>query len=120
MVSNQIPEEKPLQAASFAIHAARGVIRDQRTRRWVMVTLLGVAMVQNILGITVLNEVLSPHVRPFWFTGYWFICAWLTITAILLAMFDLLLVRSEERKARRNLREQMERASSSSVEPLNR
>ena len=119
MVSNQTPEEKPLQHASFAIHATRGVIRHQRTRRQVMLFILGLALVQMILGATVLKDALNPHVHPFWFTCYWLVCAWFTITAILLAMFDLLLVRSEEHKARRRLREEMERAASSSGESLN-
>ena len=30
------PEEKNLEAVSFVVHATRGVIRDQRTRRKAM------------------------------------------------------------------------------------
>ena len=33
------PEEKRLQAASFLVHATRGVIRDQNTRRYAMLFL---------------------------------------------------------------------------------
>jgi undecaprenyl pyrophosphate phosphatase UppP len=110
-VTNQTSEEKRLRHTSFAIHATRGVIRDQKTRRSVMLVLLLVALVQIIVGVTILQGRLDPHVRPGLFIFFWLICAWLTITAVLLALFDLLIVRSEERKARRELQQEIERAS---------
>ena len=107
MVTNEIPDEKPLQHTPFVIHATRGVIRDQKTRRRVMVLLLTVAIVLMIFGTTVLQSILNPHERPGWFLFYWLVCAWLTVTAILIAVFDLLMVTSEGRKAERQLRENM-------------
>ena len=109
---DQTPEEKRLEHGSFAIHVARGVIRDQRTRRQVMIIVLVVAVVLMLLGTTVLQGALSPHHRPGWFIFFWLVCAWLTITAILLALFDLLALTSAARKARRGLREDVEQQSS--------
>ena len=111
MVTNETPEEKPLQTASFAVHITRGVIRDQKTRRRVMVLVLTAAIVVMIFGVTVLHKVLDPHERPSWFLFYWLVCTWLTVTAILLALFDLLMIRTEARKAERELRKQIDKAS---------
>lgn len=43
--------------------------------------------------------------REHWviFMLYWLLCAWLTITGILLAIFDILLVRAGARRIKRNL-----------------
>jgi len=114
---NQTPEEKRLQHGPFVIHVARGVIRDQRIRRQVMVIVLVVAVVLMILGTTVLQGPLDPHERPGWFIFFWLICAWLTVTAILLALFDLLALTSAARKAERKLRKDIEQESS--VRPSN-
>ena len=105
---NHTPEEKRLQHGSFAIHVTRGVIRDQRTRRQVMIVVLVAAVVLMILGTTILQGPLDPHERPGWFIFFWLICAWLTTTAILLALFDLLALTSAARKARQKLREDIE------------
>ena len=113
MVTNETPEGKPLQHTSFVIHATRGVIRDQKTRRRVMVFVLTGALVLMIFGTTVLQKVLDPHERPGWFLFFWLVCAWLTTTAILLAVFDLLMLRTDARKAERELRNEMEKTSGS-------
>lgn len=102
------PNEKKLRVGSFAFHAARGLVRDQRARRWAMFVVVLVAVVLLFLGSTFLAPVLDPHQRPVWFIFYWGVCAWLTVTAVLLAMFDLLLVRAQGRAARRTLAERIE------------
>jgi hypothetical protein len=112
MVTNETPEEKPLQHTSFVIHVTRGVIRDQKIRRRVMVLVLTTSIVLMIFGTTVLRKILDPHERPGWFLFYWLVCAWLTMTAILLAVFDLLMLRTDARKAERELRKEIEKASS--------
>jgi len=43
-------EPARLRIVSFAIHSARGVIRDQSTRRWVMFITLVVAMLMLFCG----------------------------------------------------------------------
>ena len=49
-------------------------------------------------GATFLAPVLDPKTRPGWFIFYWLACAWVTVTAVLLAIFDLLLVRAQARR----------------------
>lgn len=97
------PSEKKLRFASFAIHATRGLVRDQNTRRKTMFILVLVALLLLFGGATFLAPMLDPQLRPGWFIFYWLVCAWVTVTAVLLAIFDLLLVRAEERAARRRL-----------------
>ena len=97
------PPEKTLRSVSFAVHATRGVIRDQTARRKTMFVLLVVALVLLFAGSTFLHSILNPRAHPVWFISYWLVCGWLTVTAILLALFDLLVVRAQARKAERLL-----------------
>lgn len=97
------PEGKPLRTVSFVVHATRGVIRDQTTRRKTMFVLLVVALLLLFAGSTLLQPILSPREHPGWFIFYWFVCAWLTLTAILLAFFDILVVRTHARKMKKIL-----------------
>src|SRR5450432_4658849 len=91
------PNEKKLRFASFAIHAARGLVRDQKMRRTAMFWTVIAALLMLFCGATFLAPVLDPHLRPGWFIFYWLACAWITVTAVLLAIFDLLLVRIQAR-----------------------
>ena len=109
------PEEKRLQATSFVIHATRGVIRDQRTRRKAMVFLLTLALLLLISGFTFLQPALNPHEHPWRVVLFWIVCVWLTFTATLLALFDLLILRLEARRAERALREKLKSGGTGSV-----
>jgi hypothetical protein len=111
------PEGKPLRSVSFAVHATRGVIRDQNTRRKAMFALLLVAMLLLFAGLTFLAPVLNPRAHLLWSLIYWFACLWLTLTALLLALFDMLIVRADARKAERMLREQYPKAASAGSDP---
>jgi len=97
------PNEKKLRIASFAIHAARGLVRDQNARRKTIFILTIVALLLLFAGSTFLVRVLDPHLRPGWFIFYWLVCAWITVTVALLAVFDLLLVRAQGRAEKRSL-----------------
>jgi hypothetical protein len=90
------------------IHATRGVLRDQKARRKTMVLLLALALLLLILGFTFLQSVLDPHLHPWRVVAFWLVCIWLTFTSMLLAIFDLLVVRLEARRAERALREKFE------------
>jgi hypothetical protein len=114
MVTNNSPDNKPLQTASFVIHATRGVIRDQAIRRKTMFVLLLCALILLLCGSTLLQSTLNPADHPARFILFWIFCAWVTLTAILLAFFDLLMVRIQARNARRELRENQDRASPAS------
>src|SRR5438105_12894585 len=102
-------EPARLRIVSFAIHSARGVIRDQSTRRWGMFITLLVAMLMLFVGTTFLQPLLSPREHPGWFLFFWVACAWFTFTALLLALFDLLILRAQDRTARKILREKLNR-----------
>ncbi len=101
------PKQRNLRIASFATHAVRGLVRDQNTRRKTMFVIVLVAVVLLFCGSTLLASVLNPHERPGWFIFYWAVCAWVTVTAVLLAIFDLLLVRAQGRTAGRALAEKL-------------
>ena len=97
------PEEKKLRFVSFAIHATRGLLRDQNARRKTMFWIVIVAVVMLFCGATFLAPWLDPRARPGWFIFYWLACAWITVTAVLLAVLDLLLVRVQARTEKRSL-----------------
>ena len=90
--------EKKLLIASFAIHATRGVIRNQSTRRKAMFILLVAALALLYSGSTFFSSTLNPREHPAWFIFFWLICIWLTFTALLLAIFDMLFIRARKRK----------------------
>jgi len=98
------PEEQKLRTASFAKHATRGLIRDPRARRKAMAALLIVAVLMVVAGSTVLRETFAPREHTLRFLLFWAACAWVTVTALLLALFDMLILRAQSRAARRQLR----------------
>ena len=109
------PAEKNLETASFVVHATRGVIRDQRTRRKAMVVLLALAVLMLLAGFTVFQSAMNPREHPWFVILFWIACAWLTFTAMLLAIFDLLMVRLEARRVERALQEKLEHGGPGSV-----
>ena len=96
-----------MQTTSFVVHATRGVLRDQRSRRKAMVFLLALALLLLLLGGTLLAPWLNPREHLIGALVFWIACIWLTLTAMLLAIFDLLAVRLEAKRAKRALREQL-------------
>jgi hypothetical protein len=99
----QPPNEKKLRVISFAAHAARGLVRDQTMRRRAMWWTVILALVMLFCGATFLAPWLDPKIRPGVFLLYWLACAWVTVTVVLLAIFDLLIVRTQARMERRSL-----------------
>ncbi len=97
------PPSRPLRIAPFALQAARGLVRDQTLRRKAMFWTVIVAVVMLFCGATFLTPWLDPKLRPGWFMLYWLACGWVTITVVLLAIFDLLLVRVQARQEKRRL-----------------
>jgi hypothetical protein len=91
---------------SFVIHATRGILRDQSTRRKAMGFSVLIAVLLVIAGSTFLRSTLNPHEHPGRFILFWFACAWMTMLVLLLALLDLLLTRAQARAARKLLREQ--------------
>lgn len=106
------PPQRGLRLFSFSMHVARGVLRDQTMRRKAIFWVVIVAVVMLFLGATFLAPILDPRAHPGWFIFYWLACAWLTVTVVLLAIFDLLLVRARGRNERRVLAKKLTRADS--------
>jgi len=75
----------------------RGIILDPRTRRWAMFILILGALVMCFAGSTFLVPYLTT---PMSLLVFWGICAWLTFAALLLALWDILLVRAAARRER--------------------
>ena len=98
------PEEKDLEVGSFTVHATRGLLRDRGSRRKVMAGAVAVSLLAMVLGSTVLDSLLNPHEHPTRFIVFWLACGWITITALLLALLDLLIVRKEARMLQQQLR----------------
>ncbi len=63
------------------------------------------AMLMVFAGAVLFDTVLRAH--PFVFLGYWGLCAWITVSSALLAVFDLLAVRKAGRVARRHLEQNL-------------
>jgi hypothetical protein len=82
----------------------RGIILDPRTRRWAMFILLLAALVMLFAGSTFLAGSITT---PMSFILYWGLCAWLTFGALLLALWDILLLRAAARRERRKLEKQI-------------
>ncbi|HEY2712365.1 MAG TPA: hypothetical protein VGI60_07610 [Chthoniobacterales bacterium] len=95
--------DRKLRVGSFAAHAARGLVRDQTMRRKAMSWTVIVALLMLFCGATFLAPWLDPKIRPGWFLLYWLACAWVTVTVVLLAIFDLLVVRTQARMERQGL-----------------
>jgi hypothetical protein len=101
------PPKRSFWMVPFTVHATKGLLRDQRSRRKTMAISLVVALVLLVAGLTVLRPWLDPHEHPWRFILFWLACAWETVLVLLLALFDLLLIRAQARAARKAFREEL-------------
>ena len=83
------------------IQLTRAFIRDSRVRRSMMFWTTLASLLTLFLGATVLSGLLVA--RPLLFIAWWAVCAWLMVAAMLLAIFDLLMIRAAARQAKRDL-----------------
>lgn len=91
--------------ARFLIQICKGLIRDGRVRRTLMFYNVLVLLVLSFMGATFLWSWLRAH--PFFFVGYWGLCAWLTLLAVLLALYDMVKIRLDAKRAHRQLEEEI-------------
>ncbi len=110
------PEESKLRMVSFVTHATRGVMRDRAVRRRMMTAVVVLAVAMLIAGSTFLREPLDHREHLGRFVFFWLVCAWLTMTALLLALFDLLLVRAQAQAAGRRVREELSSSRSDAAD----
>jgi hypothetical protein len=83
------------------LQLTRAFVRDQRLRRSMMFyTSLG-SVLMLFVGAVVIDRTLRD--RPVTFIAWWAICAWLMLTSLLLALFDMLAIRAAARRERREL-----------------
>ena len=93
--------------ARFTVQATRGLIRDAQMRRRTIALVLGLALTMLAVGYFAAGSWLDPHDHPARFLFFWFACGWLTVTAVLLALLDLLMLRAAARRERKALREEI-------------
>ena len=72
-----------------------------------MAVTLFIAVLLTVAGMTVLRPWLNPQEHPWRFILYWLVCAWEIVLVLLLAVFDMLMVRAQTRAAERRLQEQL-------------
>ena len=99
-METELPKKR-FRVVPFTVHATRGLLRDERSRRKTMAFSLVIAVVMLVAGLTVLRPWLNPQEHPWRFIFFWFACAWETLLVLLLALLDLLLVRAQARAARK-------------------
>ena len=87
--------------ARFLIQVFKGLIRGHHARRPLMFWTVLSVLVFLFAGVTFFWSWLRAH--PFFFLGYFGLCAWLTVLSALLAIYDLIVVRQEARRLRRQL-----------------
>jgi uncharacterized membrane protein YedE/YeeE len=107
------PPEKRFWMVPFTIHATRGLLRDQKSRRKTMTLCLVVAVALSIAGFTGFGSWLDPHEHPVRFLFFWGACGWITVTALLLALIDMLMLRVQARRAREELLERANKGNHS-------
>ena len=76
-----------------------------------MAILLIVALGMMVLGFFGLRQWLEPREHAVRFILFWLACGWITVTTLLLALLDLLLLRAAARQSRKALRDQVDGAS---------
>ena len=82
-----------------------------------MALLLAGALILIVLGLLGAKTWLEPHEHPVRFILFWFACGWITVTALLLALLDLLLLRAQTRRIRRDLRHKISEDSNLKPKP---
>jgi len=94
--------------AKFIIQVCKGLIRSHRVRRTLMFYNVLVLLILIFLGSTFFWSWRLDH--RLLFVIYWAACMWLTLLAILLAIYDMAMVRLDARRARRQLEAEILRA----------
>jgi hypothetical protein len=89
----------------FLIQVCKGLIRQQRPRRHLMFYSVLIALLMLFAGATFLWPLLRDS--PLFFLSWWAACGWITLLAILLALYDLRKVRADGERLRRELAERI-------------
>jgi hypothetical protein len=95
------PSSTLKERAGFIYLLSKGMVRDQTMRRNVMMWLVMSAVGVLFIGAVFLDGFLREHIILF--ALYWLACAWLTLCAVLLAIFDILVQFAKGRASRKAL-----------------
>ena len=76
-----------------------------------MTLLLVVALAMVATGLFGPGSWLEPREHPTRFIFFWVSCGWITLTALLLALLDVLLLRTEARRRRKRLGDEISEGS---------
>ncbi len=80
----------------------KGIIRDQKMRRAVMFYVMLAALLMLFAGTVFIPD--SWARKNAWlYIIYWLLCVWLTVTGLLLAALDILIIRATTRIRKRKL-----------------
>ncbi len=82
----------------------KGLLRDTRLRRNMMLWVMMTALVMLFLGSWLMSDEWARRHVALYFL-YWAVCGWLTVGGLLLAVFDMLVIRSAARAMRRRIEE---------------
>jgi hypothetical protein len=91
---------------SLPLLLTKGIIRDQNPRRSMMFWLMLAALIMLFLGSVFLSEKWARE-HPWLYIGYWFVCGWITLACLLLALMDILIIRAGHRVARRKMESEL-------------
>lgn len=84
----------------------KGFVRDPTARRKLMFWIMLAALLMLGFGtFFITDQWMREHV--WWGIGYWAVCGWLTLTAMLLAVMDILILRATQRALRRALEKKL-------------
>ena len=96
--------------SSFVILITKGLIRDLRMRRATMFAVAIAAMLMVFFGSVFLG---SKDENPWLVICYWLGCAWLTVLLLLLALYDMIALRSKIAAERLKLKSEIFDSASS-------
>ncbi len=86
----------------LVLQLTKGIIRDPKARRTAMFYIMLAALAMLFFGSVFLSDRWARE-HVWLFVGYWLVCAWLTLSAMLLAVLDVLIIRAATRAQRRKL-----------------
>lgn len=100
---SQRPPNRKLSPIELCLSIATGILHDAVQRRKAMFTIVLAALVLLFIGSTLLAGWLRAH--PWVFLFFWLGVAWLTLTSILLAIYDMLMMRKRGASEIKRLRQ---------------
>jgi energy-converting hydrogenase Eha subunit E len=101
----RLPAATVACCVKFILQITKAILGNRTMRRKTMFALLLGALAMVFAGATFLEKWLAGEALLFLL--YWAVCAWLTFTAVLLALFDMLVMRAVLRREREALKQKI-------------